>query len=284
VLLSFLLGVGSTILEQSLSEQPLENAAIAGLALITFAAVVTVWQFVGVWRCATNTSIKTGHSFWPGLAKAATVLGALGATTTVVTVASDLVKVYTALGDPIFTEYSVERIGDTDLILTGAINEKSAAEVISALGDPSIEILRVRSHGGLIPAAIRLARHIRENDVMVMAEEECISACVIVLAASPYAAIYPDTKITFHRFEPVADFTNPEVRAQNALYLAETEGVYREFGVADWAIRTAGRQQFWTPTVGQQIDMGLIVYIYDIDEEIFVPANEYCTSHPIQCS
>jgi hypothetical protein len=248
------------------------------------AAAVSVWQLVGIWRSATNTSIKTGRTFWPKLAKAATVLGSLMATSAVLTTSSDLMKIFFALRDPTLTEYSIERIGDTDLIFSGAINENSASEVMSALEDLSIEILRVNSHGGLIPPAIRLARHIRGNEVMVMAEGECISACVMLLPASPYAAIYPGTKVTFHRIEPVAEFANPELRAQSTQYLAEAAQIFREFGVADWAIETAGRQQFWTPTVGQQIGMGLIAYIYDPDQKLFLPANEYCDQHPPECS
>jgi len=33
--------------------------------------------------------------------------------------------------------------------------------------------------------------------------------------------------------------------------------IYREFGIADWAVETAGRQQFWTPTLDQMIPMDL---------------------------
>jgi hypothetical protein len=284
ILLSALFGVGGTLLEQPLSEQPVANVATVGLALIIVAAVVTVWQFVGVWRSATNTSIKSGHKFWPAVAKAATVFGCLMSTGTVITTAHDLVKILVAIQDPTLMDYEIERVGDTDLIFRGAINEKSVSEIIGALEDSSIEILCVRSHGGIIPAAIRLARHIRGNEIMVMAEEQCISACVILLAASPSAAIYPGTKVTFHRFESVAEFTSPEIRAQNTLYLAEAEGIFREFGVADWAIETAGRQQFWTPTVDQLIGMGLIVYIYDSDQKLFVAATEFCVHDPERCS
>jgi hypothetical protein len=117
-----------------------------------------------------------------------------------------------------------------------------------------------------------------------MAEIECISACVMLLAASPYAAIYPGTQVTFHRAEPVAELTNVEMRRQSSLYLAQAQEVYREFGVADWAIETAGRQQLWTPTVDQQISMGLIVLIFDPDQHSFLPADEYCATHPRKCS
>ena len=66
ILLSITFGIGGRLLEQPLSEQPPEHAAIIGLALVVLTAVITLWQFVGVWRSATNTSIKTGHAFCPG--------------------------------------------------------------------------------------------------------------------------------------------------------------------------------------------------------------------------
>jgi hypothetical protein len=196
ILLSAVFGVGGRLLEQPLSKQPVESVVIFSLALIIVAAPVTVWQLVGIWRSATNTS-KRGRRFWPAVAKIVTVLGCLISTASMVSATNDLVRIMVVIQDPSFTEYSIERVGDTDLIFRGAINEKSAGEIISALENSSITILRVSSHGGMIPAAIRLGRHIRGNEIMVMAEEQCISACVILLAASPYAAIYPGTRVTF---------------------------------------------------------------------------------------
>ena len=70
----------------------------------------------------------------------------------------------------------------------------------------------------------------------------------MLLAASPYAAIIPGTKVMFHRAEPVVEVTNPEARRKSMRYIHQTESIYREFGVADWAVETAGRQQFWTPS------------------------------------
>ena len=111
---------------------------------------------------------------------------------------------------------------------------------------------------------------------MVVAEEECISACVMVLAASPTAAVFPGTTVMFHRAEPLVEFANPELRKQQALLLREAEEIYREFGIADWAVETAGRQQFWTPTLEQMIRMNLIDFIYDPASGDFVPAARYC--------
>jgi hypothetical protein len=226
----FLLGlglqVGAILLQGPLSRQSVSDGAALALTLIALIAAVAVWQLVGIWRSASNASLKTGHSFWPRVAKVLICFGFLRAAVDLCTATVDVTKTLHSLHDPLLTEYTIERRGDTDLILTGAINKRSTTEVIQALDDPAIKILRVNSRGGLIDPAIKLSRYIRENEVMVMAEVECISACVMLLAASPYAAIYPGTRVTFHRAEPLAEFTNVEVRRQNSIYLAQSQGVY----------------------------------------------------------
>jgi membrane-bound ClpP family serine protease len=224
-LLGLALQTGTTLLQAPLSRQPVNDAA-ALATLVALIGAVAVWQLVGIWRSASNASLKTGRSFWPSVAKLLICLTFLRAAADVGTATIDLTRTLQSLRDPLLNEYAIERRGDTDLIFTGAINEISTTEVIRALEDPAIKILRVNSRGGLIDPAIRLARHIRENKVMVMAEVECISACVMLLAASPYAAISPGTKVTFHRAEPLAEFTNPEIRRENSIYLAQAQDVY----------------------------------------------------------
>ena len=59
--------------------------------------------------------------------------------------------------------------------------------------------------------------------------------------------------------------------------------IYREFGIADWAVETAGRQQFWTPPLDQMIPMDLCDPIYDPASTRFAPAAGYCMAHPAQC-
>jgi hypothetical protein len=70
----------------------------------------------------------------------------------------------------------------------------------------------------------------------------------MVIAALSNAAIFLGTMVMFHRVEPHFEFANPELRHQEALSLREAEEIFRGLGIADWAIETAGRQQFWMPT------------------------------------
>ncbi len=188
-----------------------------------------------------------------------------------------------ALRDPKIAEFRIERIGETDLILNGAINDSSVDEIINALSDPLITILRVNSEGGLIDPAVRLAHHIRDNEIFVMAEENCISACILLLAASPHAAIVPGTQVALHAAESVVEFQTQEFREASNLSLKESFTYYREFDVAEWAIERTKSEKFWTPTIDEQVRMGLIVNIYDLETEEFVLALEYCAEHKVQC-
>jgi hypothetical protein len=285
VLLSVALNLGFALLETPLARSgfDLQTGAVAGLLFIGLLAAITLWQLVGIWRSATRSARTSGRRFWPRVAKGLVALNVVGAIFQIGTTGSDLMSILGALRDPELATYRIERRGDTDLLLVGAINERSAGEVIRALEDPSITILRVNSPGGLVDPAHRLGRYIRDNEMMVMAEGECISACVMVLAASPAAAIFPGTTVMFHRAEPLVEFANPELRRQQAQSLLEAVEIYREFGIADWAIETADRQQFWTPTLDQMIRMNLIDLIYDPEHERLVPAAGYCMGHPASC-
>ena len=282
-LLTIAMSLAFLALEPLQQEARLETLLVTVLVLLAVIAVVVVWQLVGIWRSATNSAVRTGRGFWPVVAKIMVVLGAISATGQTWTSGSDVVRTLVALRDPDLTEYYVERRGSTDLILTGAINDASVAEVLRGLADPSITILRVNSHGGMIGPAIKLARHVRANDVMVMAEGECASACVVLLAASPQAAIYPGAKVTFHRFAPVAELSNPEARLESQLYLHEVGEIYREFHVAEWALDIAQQQEFWTPSLEQLIRMNLVIQVFEPDQQRFVRAVEYCASHPVEC-
>ena len=282
-LFSVLIFISDKFAENPISKLNIKTILAILFVYIVILAIITVWQLVGIWRSANNHSIKTGRWFWASAAKLMVVIGGLGATANLSTTGKDLLSGLAALSEPRLANYTIERLGDTDLIFTGAINSASVSELVVALEDPAITILRINSHGGLIDPAITLARLIRRRELMVMAEIQCVSACVILLAGSPNAAIVPGSEVSFHRFEAIAEFSNPDMRRESANYLREAEGIYREFGISEWAIETAGRQEYWTPTLNQMIQMNLIKYVYERGMGQFVTAKDYCTSRPSEC-
>ena len=77
------------------------------------------------------------------------------------------------------TDYRVDHPELSELTLVGAINEESVNEVIGALMDPSIDLFRITSHGGLLEPALKLAQYVATNQVVVLAHDQCLSACVL---------------------------------------------------------------------------------------------------------
>lgn len=284
---TFMLGVfvtfGSRLLEEPMSQLRIETVAVTGLVIMVVVSIVTVWQLVGVWRSATNTAATSGENLWPRVAKAVVIIGGLAGGFNVATATGDLFKILHALNEPNIASYSVERLGDTDLILTGAINDSSVDDVINSLNDPLIEILRINSQGGIIEPAVRLARYIRDNDIFVMAEGQCDSACVFILAASPYAAVYPGTQVVFHQSEKITDFSNPDFQKELQRYLKEVEKYDREFGIPEWVTEKLKQERFWSATHQELFEMGLLSYVYDPDSNEFVPADAFCARQGAVC-
>jgi ATP-dependent protease ClpP protease subunit len=277
------LNVGAAALGSALTGQSVDHVLFLTPILVVLVISLALWQLVGIWRSASRSSEQTGRRLWPHLAKAATCQFVFAIAVDLVTASLDLTRTWSSIHDPVLNTYTIERPDETSLLITGVINQRSADEVMQALADPAITVLRVKSPGGLIYHAIQLARYIRQRELTVLAEEVCSSACVMLLAASPRAGIRPDTDVTFHRPEPVAKLVNAQVRRQSEVYLAEANEIYSELGLAPWTIETAARHQFWTPRIDQLIRMGLIDYIYDEASDDFVPAHTYCTSHVQEC-
>ena len=155
VLLNIAIVMGSALSEPATYNLHLETMAVIALAMIGLSGAIALWQIVGIWRSATKTAINTRRAFWPVVAKVVTVLGMIAGAAHATTATTDLVKILVELQDPSMSEYTLEVLGGTDLIMTGAINEDSADEAIAMLGDPAISVLRIRSHGSMGPSATR---------------------------------------------------------------------------------------------------------------------------------
>ena len=261
----------------------LRPAAAAPLVALALALAVVAWQTVGLWRSATRAAREPGRAFWPRAAKATCVLGALTGGLNLLSAAGDLLRLEGVTGSRELSEYRLERKAGGGLLLTGAINRRSAREAVAALGDPAAGPLWVDSPGGLVEPALDLARHVRAHGVTVVASGRCMSACVLLLAASPRAAVEPGALVVFHRFEPAAAPANPVLREQDALTLRRVADLYREAGLAGWAVAAADRERSWMPSLGEQVGMGLVKQVYDRGRGAFVAAAGYCAEHGRAC-
>ena len=133
VLLTIAIRLAFLAMEPLQQDVRLEAQLVTGLVLLAVVAIVVVWQLVGIWRSAANSTVRNGRAFWPIVAKIMVVIGAISAAGQIWTGGKDSINVIAALRDPVLTEFTLEQRGTTDLIFTGAINDRSVAE--GRLGD-----------------------------------------------------------------------------------------------------------------------------------------------------
>ncbi len=272
------------VLQPTFDRLPFDTVLIVAVSLTVVEVAIGVWQFVGIWRSATKWAERNQRVAWATLAKLAVILGVVRSVAMLVTSAQDLVTVAEMMSDPALRDYEVELVGGATVALRGAITNESVDELLAGLSDPDIELLTVDSHGGLVLPAIRLGRHIRQHDVQVLADYQCASACVLLLAASREPAMTAGTVVTFHTVDDSGEFINPEFRQSAREVQQEGDDFLREMGVPQWAMSRASRQEFWTPTLDQLVEMGIVRWIYLPMLAEYVPAVEYCRSWPVDCS
>lgn len=264
------------------------DAALATLATLPPALIVGVWQLVGLWRSAgrarRHAVTSWGRHIWPSAARATVATAALMSFYTAGTQSIDALRMIEALAAPELRDYAIERRGSGEIHLAGALNDTSVDQTIDALDVPGTRVLTITSHGGLMKPAQRLARFVRKTNLRVVADGECASACTVILAASPYAAITEGTRITFHRPEPVVSFLTPGLNRANLARAHDTLSTYSDFGIAPWAVEMMARQQYWTPSLSQLVDMGLLASIYLPRQGTFVWARDYCAGSPRRCA
>lgn len=261
---------------------------LATLASLVPALLIGIWQLVGLWRSAVRARRQADTAWarhvWPGVAQATVLLVTASTLYSTGAQTIDSLRMMEALSAPDLRDYAIERHGTGEVALIGALNDDSVDDAIAALRVPGSRVLTITSHGGLMKPAGRLARFVRDANLRVVADGECASACTVVLAASPYAAITEGTRVTFHRPEPVVAFVTPGLNTANEARARSSLSAYRDFGIAPWAVETMARQQYWTPSLAQLVDMGLLASVYLPRRDAFVWARDYCGANPRLCA
>lgn len=246
-----------------------------------FLVLLAVWQLVGLWRSAARTIAETGRRWMPRLAKLFVAVNVLGVATSMTVDAIGSVELFQALRDPDLTEHRliVDEVAQT-AIFYGALSDHSADRLIRALLDGRYATLRIDSPGGLVRPAVRVARQIRDRKVRVVVEGQCISACVLLLAASSAGAISPRADVVLHRSRPVVSrlpwlAMAPEDSMNSALF--------REFGVRAVVYGPLREHEFWQPPLRQMVRGRLIDFIIDPTSGEWLPAADWCASRAAEC-
>lgn len=243
----------------SLTRTP-KTLFIGVIVLWVVAAILAVWQLVGIWRSA-DYYLEEGRSkFWGNAAKAAVILGIIQTIGVYASVAipqvTELAKI--AIGkDPMGT-YQLRVLRDaSELEITGAIVFGLTDDVVRILdAHPTIHTVHLNSVGGRVGAARKLRDLIASRGLTTFTATGCSSACTLAYVAGRERLIAEHADLAFHQYSfpgsRPSDFKF-EYEKDKQDWLAR--GISKAF--ADKAYATPN-SEYWKPSHKELFEAGFL--------------------------
>jgi GYF domain 2 len=269
-LLTIIIYFAVEILGPALAEASLGPVAtgFVMLLLIAFLSLVTVWQFVGIWRSA-GKQIKRGkRTYWGGLARIAVVLGVLRTGAEVFTVTGPLAihSFQLAIGKEDIPNYRIRILRDaTEVELSGGMRYGVTDAVEKVLdAAPTVRLIHLNSIGGQIDEGHKLYRLIKNRNLITYTSSNCYSACTLPFLAGKQRYLASGAKLGFHSgsFGSLDQSTLPEINASFRQTLAEQ-------GVPSWFLQKAfstPAKDLWYPTQEQLLAARIITKVVDSNQ------------------
>jgi hypothetical protein len=246
--------VGATVgaLAYATSRQSDAQPLIWLLSLIAtwiLAALLTLWQAVGVWRSATRYR-QSGKRFWGGAAKTLALLGVaqLGANFAMVG-SAQLAGIYEIVsGDALVGphEFHILAKGQT-LEFSGGITFGVAQELERFLNAMAgVRTVRLNSAGGRVLEAQKMSDLIRKRNLATFVAQDCLSACTIVFLGGKERFMLPTARLGFHQpaFRGMTAADRRAAIATEEQRLQERFGLSREFAAR---ANSAAPSAMWYP-------------------------------------
>lgn len=239
--------------------------------LLAIAAVgVSIWSAVGIWRSAgrsierNRTSVPKESSFWAYAAKFMVIIGALQGLAASLPGLKDLTALYKLRESNIVTQFYIQYLGETDLILNGYINVRSVEAVKNAfLANKELKALILNSPGGLLLPAYHLADFVEQRGIFVGARSECRSACLLILAAAKIAFATPDTRLVFHHPQGAVDFVSPDMTVELNKEIEEYYRRFLRYGVPAEKLYEYRRLKLKIISVGEAFEIHIVDKIWE---------------------
>ncbi len=113
-----------------------------------------------------------------------------------------------------------------------------------------IEVLEINSHGGMVREALDLASFIEEKRIVVVARENCDSACIIVLVAGAKSYADADLQLGMHAVSSLVDSDSELVQFATDIGSTESSNFLIAHGIPKELIERASR-----------VDAGDLLYV-----------------------
>jgi hypothetical protein len=213
---------------------------------------VWIWATVGIWRSAAR--LGDGNKFIARLILVTASLALVPMAWSSAVAAGAMLKLV-AGADPMGAPASVSVDADT-MTIDGALAEGSAAAVQKVLANSRVTTFVIKSPGGRILEAEKIAALVRQFHLRTEAKNFCASACTLVLLAGDQRLIWPGSRVGFH--QSTFDGNNS---TDDDLATDLVRSDFRSAGVADSFIQKAfstPSTSMWYPSEDEMISAGYL--------------------------
>src|SRR6267154_2933815 len=195
------------------------------------AALLTIWQAVGIWRSAIRYR-QSGKDFWGGVAQMLTVAGVLLFPYDFATVgAPQLAGIYEIVSGDAHVgphEFHVLANGQT-LEFSGGITFGVTQELERFLNAMAgVRTVRLNSNGGRILEAQKMSDLISSRNLATFVARDCLSACTIVFLGGKERFMLPTARLGFH--QPA--FRGMSASDRRAAIATEQQRLQQRFGLS----------------------------------------------------
>lgn len=234
----------------------------AALPLVVYATaiVASTWQFVGVWRSASNHVARGGQAGWATMAKVIVALGVVNSCgliwRTYIPQSLELVNIIA--GDSRFPAYKISVLpGGTEVEFRGGLRAGCAKELERILmAVPQAKVLHIESPGGRIGEAERMIQLVRERGLTTYTSEQCLSAATLVLLSGKERVIAADAKVGFHAGS-LPGATDEQQRGMDSL----VRSIMQSAGISDKFITrvlATPPDQMWYPVFDEMLEARVV--------------------------
>jgi hypothetical protein len=266
-----------------------DHPTFLSFTIISFwlvAFLITPWQFVGLWRSASNHLTQTGRVFWPRVSQLIVVLGVCQSVYTFFTVSwpqlNEFARIAVGL-DPI-GDYVIRVLHrGTEIEVSGAITFGLTDDVRRQLDtNPAIRIIYLNSVGGRLGEARKLRDLISSRQLITYTSEGCASACVLAFLGGTTRVLREGAQLGFHRpsFPGISDH---EMQDQVDI----DKHLYWLAGIDFWFIQRAfatPSNNLWTPSTQQLLRAHVITDVVDGSEFSNSQLMSWANSNDIESS
>lgn len=234
--------------------------AILTLMLFVLANIVSVWQWVGVRRSASNYETCGGWRGWAIAAKIGVVLGILTGISSIfnsyIPQSAEMFRILA--GDTSIPSYKMEILpGRAEVEFRGGLRAGCAKDFEKVLSSaPQVKVLHIESIGGRLIEAEAMMKVVRDRQLVTYTSERCLSAATLVLIAGDERMVEENAKVGFHS-GTFPGITREQIQDMNEIIRTAMQSAGISESFINHVISTPA-DQMWYPTYQEMRDAGVI--------------------------